>query len=414
MNEPLFVGSFQSHLVKKHALRRQIDHITGEYRRQKRKHRHAMLLRNLLISCFQIFVDGPMNVYPRATRSFPKSQEWWDMVVPLMNAKQFKESFRMQRGTYQQLVDQLRPYLQKENTVLRFSIPVEKRIGCALYLLGSTCELRTAAHLFGIGKSTAAYILHDFCEVLVHLHFTRVIKFPSTLQEIELTTNAFLENHGYPMCLGAVDGTHIRIQAPIGAETDYFNFKKYHSVIMLAVVDAHLKFTYVNVGAPGRCNDASVYSRSTLMEILQLPIYAQHNLNINNTIIQPHLIGDSAFPLSKTLMKPYPERTRPPPDQSLFNYRLSHCRCTVEQSFGSLKNRFRCLYKKLEYDIDNSKTIIKALCILHNICVDARDSIEIEWDTIEPVHKKPLCNIQMGGAAGVREALSVFFSQNPL
>ncbi|CAL1548887.1 unnamed protein product, partial [Lymnaea stagnalis] len=67
-------------------------------------------------------------------------------------------------------------------------------------------------------------------------------------------------------------------------------------------------------------------------------------------------------------MKPFPERLPMPQNQSIFNYRLSYCRCTVERAFGHLKNRFRLLHKKLEFDLDHIKLIIKAAFILHNIC----------------------------------------------
>lgn len=175
-----------------------------------------------------------------------------------------------------------------------------------------------------------------------------------------------------------------------------------------------MKFTDANIGAPGRCNDASVFGRSMLADVVQHPIYARHRIIINNTTIQAHLIADSAFPLPATMMKPYPERIPMLPNQSSFNFRLSHCRCTVERAFGVLKNRFRCLFKNMEYNVDNAKMIVKATCILHNICVTAQDTVEIEWNTPEALYRKPSCNIQAGGSNGVREALIFFFLNNPL
>ena len=71
-----------------------------------------------------------------------------------------------------------------------------------------------------------------------------------------------------PMGIGSIDGTHINIKPLTGEESDCFNYKKYHSVILLAVEDASLKFTYVNIGAPSRCNDAFVYTWSTLFEVV--------------------------------------------------------------------------------------------------------------------------------------------------
>lgn len=401
-------------MMKKIRLNRQIQQVKSAHRVAQRKVHRLKMIRKLLLHNFIIYMSQSNNVSTRAMWSYPKSSDWWSSIVPNMTEKQFKENFRVQRSTFKQILDQVEPFLRRQDTLLRSAIPTDKRVACALYCLGSTGELRTIAHLFGIGRSTAANILHEFTQVIVDLFFHRLIQFPANDQSIKETTDGFLQKFGYPMCLGSIDGTHIAIQPPYGEETDYFNYKKFHSVIALAVVNSNLKFTYLNVGAPGRCNDASVYNRSTLAEIIRNPIYSQHRLTIGQIDIQAHLVGDSAFPLSQHLMKPFPERLPMPQNQSIFNYRLSYCRCTVERAFGHLKNRFRLLHKKLEFDLDHIKLIIKAAFILHNICVDARDSVEIEWNQTPPMHKKPACPIQTTTATRLRDEMCQYFIQNPL
>ena len=79
------------------------------------------------------------------------------------------------------------------------------------------------------------------------------------------------------MCLGSLEGTYIAVKPPLGEECDYLNYKKHPSVIVLAVVNASLKFTYANIGAPGRCNDSSVFTRSNLAEVTENPIYTVKN-----------------------------------------------------------------------------------------------------------------------------------------
>ena len=46
----------------------------------------------------------------------------------------------------------------------------------------------------------------------------------------------------------AIDGKHVRIQALPHSGSQYYNYKGYYSIIMLAVVDANYKFMYVDVG----------------------------------------------------------------------------------------------------------------------------------------------------------------------
>ena len=143
---------------------------------------------------------------------------------------------------------------------MRSAVLANKRLTCVLYSLDSTSEWKTVAQLFSIGRSTVANILHEFCDVIVEVFFLSIIKFPVPIQEIQQTTDCFFHKYGSTMCIGSIDGTHINIKPPTGEEIAYFNHKKYHSVILLAVVDASLKFTYVNTGVPSRCNDASLYS----------------------------------------------------------------------------------------------------------------------------------------------------------
>ncbi|CAF2520751.1 unnamed protein product [Rotaria sp. Silwood2] len=396
------------YLLKKHFLHRQIENIGLEYRRFQRRYRRTLILRDKLIPCLFLFVNDPLNI-TRLAWSYKKNNKWWTEIVPNMTSKQFKNNFRVERSTFLKIVQLIGLYVEKKNTILREAIPVQKRIACALYTLGSTSELHTIANLFGIGKTTAALILHEFCHTLVNSLFHSFINFPSTNEEIQETMDDFLQKYGCPMCAGSLDGTHVSVEPLLGAEVDYYNYKKYHSIIMLATVNSSLKFTYINIGAPGRCNDSSVYGRSSLARIIENQIYANHYMIINNIRIQSHLIADSAFALHATLLKPYPQRSNMPHAHSVFNYRLSRWRSTVERAFGLLKTRFRCLHKKIEFDLSHTITIVQAATILHNICITDNDGADMGWNISEPVHKKSACCINTAGGTEIREALTSFF-----
>lgn len=68
-------------------------------------------------------------------------------------------------------------------------------------------------------------------------------------------------------------------------------------------------------------------------------------------------------------------------------YTKLHCsaRNTVERTIGVLKNRWRCLlgHRVLHYHPDVAAKIINACCVLHNMCIYNRESIDLVENTAE-------------------------------
>ena len=67
-------------------------------------------------------------------------------------------------------------------------------------------------------------IVHEVCDAIVRVLMKKYIKFPSGNQLTEVL-NGFERCHGFPQCVGAVDGTHIEILAPEDCTKDYYNHK---------------------------------------------------------------------------------------------------------------------------------------------------------------------------------------------
>ena len=74
---------------------------------------------------------------------------------------------------------------------------------------------------------------------------------PSTTAEwVEIADN-FELLWQFPHCLGAIDGKHIKFQAPRSAGSFYYNYKKFNTFVLLAVCDAEYNFIYIDVGVNG-------------------------------------------------------------------------------------------------------------------------------------------------------------------
>ena len=105
----------------------------------------------------------------------------------------------------------------------------------------------------------------------------------------------------------------------------YYNYKGFFSIILLGVVDADYKFLWVNVGARGSTSDAGVFNGSSLKRKIEA-----ESLEMTDPDPLPHddqdtpyfFVGDDAFALRTSIMKPYSHRYLTH-DERIFNYRTS-------------------------------------------------------------------------------------------
>ncbi|CAN8016843.1 unnamed protein product, partial [Ixodes persulcatus] len=74
----------------------------------------------------------------------------------------------------------------------------------------------------------------------------------------------FEELWQFPHCLGALDGKHVTICPPLGTGAMYRNYKGTFSIVLMALVDADLKFLYADVGRNERMNDIGVWAARSL------------------------------------------------------------------------------------------------------------------------------------------------------
>ena len=84
-------------------------------------------------------------------------------------------------------------------------------------------------------------------------------------EEWKAVARSFGRHGNFPRCCGAIDGKHVHVKAPPGSGSDFYNFKGFYSVVLLAIVDANYNFMYVNVGANGRCNDGGHFQRLIIL-----------------------------------------------------------------------------------------------------------------------------------------------------
>ncbi|XP_044005921.1 putative nuclease HARBI1 [Aphidius gifuensis] len=173
----------------------------------------------------------------------------------------------------------------------------------------------------------------------------------------------------FPHCIGAMDGKHIRIKAPPNSGSKYFNYKLFHSIILLAICDAKYCFTLVDIGANGRQSDGGVFSRSIMgrrFENGSMGVPPPAAVTGTQTILPYVLVADQAFSLAPYLLRPYPDRSGLNYTKRIFNYRLSSVRRIIENTFGILQARWQVFWGPIGGNIDTTKAIVAACVCLHN------------------------------------------------
>ena len=268
---------------------------------------------------------------PRCCAAYERSETWFG---DLWNNRfdneyrcgKFKRDLRMEGTTFQKLVNELTPFLQKEDTIFKRAIPVEKRVAIGVWRLATGNPYRTIAIEFGVGKSTVIKITHDFCSALVEIS-DRYIKFPKNAVEVGEAIQSFKDdvNCKIPQSFCAVDGTLIEILAPsTERKIDYFARTKRYAVNTQGIVGANLVFSHVATGFPGSIHDARMWTKTEIHTKIESEAILQYPEKIiGNFRVKPLILGEGAYTLSPNLMKPYRRTIQLSREQRKLNKKLS-------------------------------------------------------------------------------------------
>jgi len=238
-------------------------------------------------------------------------------------------------------------------------------------------SLVSLAFSYRLGHRTVVNSVHMVCAAIEKLMMGRFLPRPTqdTWREV---AQGFWDKLNFPNCLGAIDGKHVVIQPPPRSGSQYFNYKKTFSIVLLALVDADYRFRVIQVGDFGRTSDGGVYAGSDLgrgMESRTLHVPPSTSLpGAAQLGDMPFvMVGDAAFPLKPYLMRPSPGH-KFTHQKRIFNYRLSRARMVVENAFGILASRWRIFHRRINLHPRNVDTVVVASCILHNFLLSPSEN----------------------------------------
>ncbi|XP_030747047.1 protein ALP1-like [Sitophilus oryzae] len=247
--------------------------------------------------------------------------------------------------------------IEKNYTVMREPISAKLKLQIACRYLATGDSLGSLQYLYRVPKCTISqflpYVFDAIYEVL-----KEYVMIPKTENDWKKIINGFETCWNFPQCIGAIDGKHVLIQCPPNSGSQYFNYKRTFSIVLLALVDHNYNFIFIDIGSYGSISDGSIFAKSSLHQALERNILNQPDGSV--------ILGDEAFPLKPYLMKPYPRRNQLSIAQKVFNYRQCRARRVVENAFGIMSSRFRIFRSPILLAPTTVVKLIKATCALHN------------------------------------------------
>lgn len=281
----------------------------------------------------------------------------------------FTNFLRMSPDMFDELLERLTPSITKQYTFYRAPLEPGLKLALTLRHLASGSKYIDMRYGWRVPHNTISLVVTEVCEAIVKEFSQEAMPFPSSGDDWKDIADGFQRRWNFPHTLGALDGKHIAVTCPHGSGSEYYNYKKYYSIVLLALVDSDYKFIWADVGGRGSASDAQLWNDSDLKVsmdsgMVQLP--DDDTLPHDTQPVPYFIIGDDAFALRPTMMKPYGHRqlTRP---ERVFNYRLSRARRVVENAFGILANRFQVLMNTMQHKTSNVRLIVTTCILLHNL-----------------------------------------------
>ncbi|CAN7939602.1 unnamed protein product, partial [Ixodes hexagonus] len=257
-----------------------------------------------------------------------------------------QQRFRFGRAGIMFLAETLRPDLER-STRRSCALSAEPQVSVALQFYATGNFLITAGDYVHVHVSSASRSVRQVTVALAR-RARDFIRWPDDTEGAALQKQ-FFKVAGFPCVVGAVDGTHIRLQGPRLHEEVYVNRHLYHSINVQVVVDTSCRIRNV----VGSTHDSRIFTESTLSSKLADGMY------------DGLLLGDSGYTCQPLLMTPF----RSPSSAAEVRYYTAHTttRSIVERTIGQLKRRFHCLHTELRMEPSRCCDIIVACCVLHNL-----------------------------------------------
>lgn len=144
------------------------------------------------------------------------------------------------------------------------AITHEKAFLLTLWYLANTETFHEVSDRFDVTQSSSHRVLQQTLNIIIWLT-DEFICWPHDLQEKLEISHGFGDLQGVDCVIGVIDGTHIGVVRPMEDQRDYYDRKRYHSILLQAIVTSDGRIIDVHMGEPGSMHNARMLHRSPMI-----------------------------------------------------------------------------------------------------------------------------------------------------
>ena len=170
--------------------------------------------------------------------------------------------YRFWRHELVEIVQELKPEIE-HRTQRNHAVSSENQVLLALRFYATGAFQNLIGDSLGLHKSTASRIIHRVSTALPK-KLPKYLQFPADDRELQTTKEKFYAIAQIPGVIGCVDGTQIRVQAPIAQEHEFVNRNGYHLLNIQLICNAECKIVNCVVKWPGSTHDAIILRESKI------------------------------------------------------------------------------------------------------------------------------------------------------
>ncbi|KAK2424279.1 hypothetical protein QL285_034655 [Trifolium repens] len=185
-----------------------------------------------------------------------------EVMSRISNCKTSRNIVRMSPQTFLKLCDML----EREGGLraTRWS-SVEEQVAKTLYILTHNAKNREVNFWFRRSGETISRHLHQVLKAIIELEEKFIVQPDGSTVPLEISSSTRFYPY-FKDCVGAIDGTHIRVKVSAKDAPRYRGRKEYPTQNVLAACTFDLKFTYVLAGWEGSTSDSRIIKNALTRE----------------------------------------------------------------------------------------------------------------------------------------------------